>query len=197
MLEVNNVSVSIDEKKVLENCSLLLKSGERAALMGPSGCGKTTLLRVAALLQIPEAGSVKNTFSRISFVFQEPRLLPWRTAEENVNLVLSDTTETLEEARKWLRLLELDKDASLYPSELSGGMQQRVSLARALAAAPDFLILDEAFKGLDAALRERVISIVASALPNCAFLTATHSMAEAEALGCRVLQYRSGCFLPD
>ena len=163
--------------------------------MGPSGCGKTTLLRVALGLQHPDAGSVSNRFACPASVFQEPRLLPWRTALENVNLVLSDGPGTREEARGWLERLELGDAAELYPTELSGGMQQRVSLARALAAGPDLLVLDEPFKGLDEALRTRMTALISQALPEAAILLATHSEAEAEALGCRVLRYDRGRFI--
>ncbi len=162
--------------------------------MGPSGCGKTTLLRIALGLQRPDAGTVENAFIRPAAVFQEPRLLPWRTALENVDLVLSDGPDTREKARGWLERLELGEAAALYPSELSGGMQQRVSLARALAFGPDLLVLDEPFKGMDEALRERVIALVSRVLPQAALLLATHSEEEADALGCRILRFDGGAF---
>ena len=196
MLELKQLSVSLGGRSVLHDCSLRLSAGERVALMGPSGCGKTTLLRLALGLQRPDAGSVENRFLRPAAVFQEPRLLPWRSALENVALVLPEK-DARETARVWLERLELDEAAALCPAELSGGMQQRVSLARALACAPDLLVLDEAFKGLDEELHRRMTTLVSEALPESAILLATHSEAEAEALGCRVLRYDKRRFVGE
>ena len=194
MLTLKDVSVSFGERSVLRDCTLSLAAGERLALMGPSGCGKTTLLRLALGLQRPDAGAVENTFLRPAAVFQEPRLLPWRSALENVALVLSGD-KARETARYWLERLELGEAAALCPAALSGGMQQRVGLARALAFAPDLLVLDEPFKGMDEALRGRVTALVSEALPGTALLLATHSEEEAGALGCRILRYDGGRFL--
>ncbi len=195
MLELKNIGVSFDGKPVLSDCSLMLRPGERLALMGPSGCGKTTLLRVALSLQKPDTGSVRLGDGRLAAVFQEPRLLPWRTAAENVNLVLSDSSETLPEAEAWLDRLELSEAHDAYPATLSGGMQQRVSLARAMACRPALLILDEPFKALDEALKARVMGAVREALSDTALLLVTHSEVEAEALGCRILHYQQGRFV--
>jgi len=195
MLELNEVSLRFGDKQVLDGCTLRLKAGEHIALMGPSGCGKTTLLRIALGLQDPESGTARRTSERAAAVFQEPRLLPWRTAAENVNLVLSDRDETLPEAREWLKRLELSDAGELYPAELSGGMQQRVSIARALAASPSLLVLDEPFKAMDSALRERVMGLTAETAKAAAILLATHSEDEARALGCSVLRYQDGRFV--
>ena len=196
MLELNGISVSFGEHAILSDYSLHLTPGERIALMGPSGCGKTTLLRTALSLQPPDSGRVQTDLRRTAAVFQEPRLLPWCTAAENVNFVLSDNSATLSDAIQWLSLLELGNAASLYPGELSGGMQQRVSLARALAARPELLVLDEPFKGLDTALHDRILRTVKTVLDEAgtAVLLATHSEEEALALGCRILRYRDGKF---
>ena len=194
MLELRDVSVRLGGKQVLSACSLRLAPGERIALMGPSGCGKTTVLRICLSLLAPDAGSVRNDALRPAAVFQEPRLLPWRTAAENVNAVLSDSPETMPEALHWLELLGLREAAGLYPGELSGGMSQRVSIARALAYGPDLLILDEPFKGLDEALHRRVTELVSASSKSAALLLATHSEEEALALGCRILRYRDGRF---
>lgn len=195
MLELVDVSVAFEERDVLRNCSLSLLPGEHLALMGPSGSGKTTLLRVALGLQMPEIGSFRCDFNRVSAVFQEPRLLPWRSALENVLLPLGGSREDREKALDWLERLELGDAADLFPDELSGGMQQRVSLARAMAYEPDFLVLDEAFKGLDTELRERVLKLLRDATKETAILMATHSEEEALALDCRILHYQDGQFV--
>ena len=194
MLELQNGSLRYGDRQVLDGCSLRLEAGERLALMGPSGCGKTTLLRVALSLQSPDSGTVSCAARRIAAVFQEPRLLPWRTAEENVNLVLSDREDTMPEALAWLRKLELEDARGLCPAELSGGMQQRVSIARALAVKPELLVLDEPFKAMDNALHERVLQTVAVSSKNAALLLVTHSEEEARALSCRILRWQDGRF---
>ena len=194
MLELNEIAVRFGSKQVLERCSLRLEKGQRLALMGPSGCGKTTLGRVALSLQAPDSGYVRCGFAHTAAVFQEPRLLPWATAAENVNLVLSDRKETLSEACAWLERLELGEAAGLYPAELSGGMQQRLSLARALATQPELLVLDEAFKGMDEELKARMLRVTADALGDAALLLITHSEAVARALSCPILRYRAGHF---
>ena len=195
MLELHNLTLSYGDKPVLRDCSLRLAKGERAALMGPSGCGKTTLLRIALGIQQADAGRRSCEAQRIAAVFQEPRLLPWRTAAENVNLVLSDSPATLSAAQDWLERFELAEAAALYPAELSGGMQQRVSLARALATKPELLILDEPLKAMDEALSLRIRERLSEALTGCTLLLATHSEEEAKALGCTVLRYTDGRFL--
>ena len=194
MLRLHDVSLRFGDRQILDGCSLRLEKGQRLALMGPSGCGKTTLARIALSLLLPDSGKVETGFERMAAVFQEPRLLPWLTAEENVNLVLSDSADTLPQARAWLERLELGDAAALYPSELSGGMQQRLSIARALAVQPELLIMDEAFKGMDEELKGRVLRVVDDALGDCALLLITHSEQEALSLGCMPLRYHNCCF---
>ena len=195
MLDLKQISLKLGGKQILKDCDLRLAAGERLALMGPSGCGKTTLLRVALSLQTPDTGSAVCTARRVAAAFQEPRLLPWRTAQENVNLVLSDREETLPEAAAWLERLELGEARTRYPAELSGGMQQRLSLARALAAKAELLALDEPFKAMDEALYARMLRTVAERLNDAALLLVTHSEAEARALGCRILHWQDGRFV--
>lgn len=186
MLELKNITHSYGETPVVRSFSLALGPGQRIALMGPSGVGKTTLLRIALGLLKPTDGAVENRFRKTAAVFQEPRLLPWRTAAENVNLVLGDDRATMETAKAWLKPLGLADDADKYPRELSGGMQQRVAIARALAVEGDLLILDEPFKAMDEELRSQVIGQVART--NAAILLVTHEEEEAAALGCRIIK---------
>ena len=187
MLELKNVSLSHGDLRVLCDVSLRLDPGERIAVMGPSGCGKTSLLRVIAGLQSLDSGTVERTAQRLAFVFQEPRLLPWLTAEENVRIVLPDTHQNYSSAA-WLSRFGLSDAADKLPAELSGGMQQLVSLARALVCAPDLLLLDEPFKALDAAAKQNAIAAVSNGT-DAAIILVTHDANEAEALGCRVIDF--------
>ena len=186
MIELKNLSHSFGQTPVLKNFDLTLKPGERLAIMGPSGCGKTTLLRIILDLTKPTSGTVRNTFTNTGIVFQEPRLLPWRTALENVNLVLGDGADTLESAAGYLAQVGLADAMDKFPAELSGGMQQRVALARALAMDGDCLILDEPFKAMDEALRWQIIELVNKT--RAAVLLITHDEQEARFLNCRILQ---------
>lgn len=186
MLKLTDISHCYDGEPILQNVSLTLGPGQRLCLMGPSGRGKTTLLRIAMGLLTPTSGTVENTFRRCAAVFQEPRLLPWCTALENVNLVLGDTPATKAQARQSLEALGLGDALDKYPRELSGGMQQRLSLARALAFGGDLLILDEPFKAMDEVLRAQVMAQVAQT--SAAILLVTHDAAEGAALGCEILQ---------
>ena len=148
--------------KPVDGLSLNLKAGEIHAVIGESGCGKTTLLRLIAGLETPDCGSMsfspQGQVPTISIVFQEPRLFPWFTVEKNVALSVRhlSTDEQNEKVRRVLELVGLSKCRELLPSQLSGGMAQRVGLARALCPEPDILLLDEAFSALDALTRSKI-----------------------------------------
>ena len=186
MLKLTNICRSYGAQQLLSGLSLTVNPGQRVAIMGPSGVGKTTLLRIALGLETPEQGTVENRFAKTAAVFQEPRLLPWRTALENVNLVLGDTLKTMEKARQVLAQMGLAEAAGKYPRELSGGMQQRVAIARAMAVEPELLVLDEPFKAMDEALRTSVIACVAKT--DAAILLVTHELWEAEQLNCEIIR---------
>ena len=186
MLKMTEISHSYGQHRVLNQVTLTVCPGQRVAIMGPSGCGKTTLLRIVLGLLEPTEGTMENSFRKTVAVFQEPRLLPWRTALENVNLVLGDGKTTLETAKEHLKRVQLEAALNKYPRELSGGMQQRVSVARALAADGDLLVLDEPFKAMDETLREQVIALVAQT--SAAILLVTHEESEAKALGCEIIR---------
>ena len=174
VLTFSNVSLTYGEHAVLENFNLHLQHGEKLVVMGPSGSGKTSLLRLAAGLTKPTTGQVSNTASKTAVQFQEPRLLPHLTVLQNINAVLSDKKATLPLAKEWLQRVELTDAAHLLPCELSGGMAQRAALARALVYGGDLYLLDEPFRGLDAALKERMISLVLEHTANRALLLITH-----------------------
>lgn len=154
-------------------------------MAGPSGCGKTTLLNIAAGLVTPTSGAVDNRFERTAYVFQEPRLLPWRTALDNIAFGLKAVGVPSGERRKTASALSerlgLRESAGKYPHQLSGGMQQRVALGRALAIDPDLLLLDEPFSALDIGRRRELQAFVLGLLDQgrLAALFVTHDLAEA------------------
>ncbi len=196
MIRVSGLTVGYPGTEVLRGCSLHLPAGSRTALTGPSGCGKTTLLKVLLGLLRPEKGSAELG-GRASCVFQEPRLLPWCTAVQNVNAVLSDSRETLPEAMEWLRRVQLGDAADVLPARLSGGMRQRVALARALAFGGEILLLDEPLKGLDPALKEALCSLLLAHCRDRTLLLVTHDPEEAALLTERCFVYRDGTFVPS
>ena len=158
MLEFKNISKSFGSRIILENISFRLGNSRILAILGPSGIGKTTILRIAAGTLKPDSGEVYSDRQRIGFVFQEPRLLPWRTALANVTLVLKNNKaltnkQQAEKAAAILKRLGLQGFENYYPAQLSGGMRQRVAIARAFVLEPDLLLLDEPFAGLDLGLK--------------------------------------------
>lgn len=163
MLELSHVQVLFGQKPVLQNLSLTLKAGQRLGVLGPSGEGKSTLLRLVAGLIKPDSGQLWNQFRHPVLVFQQPRLLPWRSVLDNVQIPLRaqglSTVQAYERAMYWLGQVELAGVAQSWPGELSGGMAQRVALARAFALQPDLLLLDEPFSALDPALRNSLAQV--------------------------------------
>lgn len=165
LISLRDVQYRYSGREVLSGVDFDLLPSESVVITGPSGEGKSTLVRLAAGLLRPFSGFVSINAARIGFVFQEPRLLPWRTALENVMLPLRERGTAAEAtARDLLDTIGLADAANLYPEQLSGGMRQRVSLARALVINPDALILDEPFTGLDNALRDSMKELLESAV---------------------------------
>ncbi len=141
--------------EIIAGLAFALRAGETAALIGPSGCGKTTLMRILAGLDRAFEGTVsRSADARIAMAFQEPRLLPWRSVEDNVRLAAPESTA--EERAGLFAALGLAEHHAHYPAELSLGLARRASLARALAAKPDLLLLDEPFVSLDPPLARAI-----------------------------------------
>ena len=189
----------------LQNLSVDVGAGEFLTLLGPSGCGKSTLLRVVADLIAPTQGSaevlgatpsVARLRRDIGFVFQDPALLPWRSALQNVELPLEvarNKTQSSKKARatprELLELVGLKGAENAYPHELSGGMRQRVSIARALVSDPRILLMDEPFGALDEITRDRLNEELRRVWKELGMtiLFVTHSIYEAAYLGQRVM----------
>lgn len=174
MLAIEDLSFRYGKETVLEGLSFVFPEESITGLTGASGVGKTTLLHLLCGLKKPSGGRVNNTL-KTAVIFQEPRLFPWLTAYENVLAVCHDK----EKAERALSLLFPDETVvGKYPDELSGGMKQRVSIARALAYEPELLILDEPFKGLDAETKRRTIHTVFHSRPGTTFLLVSHEAAD-------------------
>ena len=164
MLAASGITHGFAGAKVLDDIDLRVPKGGVLAILGPSGTGKTTLLHILGGLIVPDAGRVERPFERPAFVFQDPLLLPWRTARGNVAFGLAGRlarAERFARARSMLVKVGLGhSEAGLYPHQLSGGMKKRVALARALAVEPDLLLLDEAFSALDVGLSREMQQLV-------------------------------------
>ncbi|MCF8000914.1 MAG: ABC transporter ATP-binding protein [Halanaerobiales bacterium] len=153
ILELKNIYKSFDDLKVLDDVSLHINRGEIVTLLGPSGSGKTTLFKIAAGLIKQDQGNIFYDESlRQGYVFQEPRLLPWRTIEDNFRFVQKNYLEPKKAKsvrNSLLKLTNLEQTLKSYPAELSGGMKQRIEILKAISIKPNFLIMDEPLKSVD------------------------------------------------
>ena len=202
MLSVENLSFSYEgDTQVLDGLSLQLKQGEIVSLLGPSGCGKSTILRIVSDLIQPDHGSVNwENEPNIAFVFQDAALMPWATVEQNVELPgrLKNNTDkaAMDAALQAVDLLDYKKR---YPAMLSGGQRMRVSVARALSAVPNILLMDEPFAALDEILRFQMNDLLLNFVSerSLGVLFVTHSLFEAAYLSDRILVMSNGRIVGD
>lgn len=189
-LNFERVSKSYGKTDVLRDLSFEVLSGEFVAIVGPSGCGKTTLLNAASRFEQPSSGAIHST-GGIRMVYQKDGLFPWLTVAENIELGLRDVKDEAARARQvdeLLSLIQLGEFRSHYPHQISGGMRQRVELARALAGSSDILLLDEPFSALDYLTRMYMRSELTRMLaqrPKTVLLV-THDIEEAAQLADRI-----------
>lgn len=161
-IRIDNLTKYFHRQAVIENLFAEFEIGKTTLISGPSGCGKTTLLRIIAGLDKKYTGSVKGVPEKISYLFQEDRLMPWFTLKQNVEFVLKDIYETqkaTEAALEMIKAVRLNGHEDKYPSKLSGGMQRRTALARAFCYPSDLMLLDEPFKGMDSKLKLNMIEL--------------------------------------
>ena len=185
-IELEHVFFSYGEKAVLRDVSFMVEDGETVALEGPSGAGKTTVLRLIAGLLTPARGGVRGGEGGAAVVFQEDRLIPHLTAEENLRLVNDALTHGQAEAL--LAAVGLEGEAKRLPGELSGGMRRRVAIARATASGRAPVLLDEPFQGLDGETKRRVTDFVRSFTRSRTTVLVTHDASDADALGARIIR---------
>lgn len=194
VLELQRIGHSFFGRKVLDAISLSVGAGEIVALVGPSGSGKSTIAHIAAGVVDAREGRVVRRYHRHTMVFQDPRLMPWATARDNIGFPLrlagvgrGGRDGAIRAAA--LRAGLLPEDLDKYPSELSGGMRQRTAIARALVTDPDFIYFDEPFTALDVALKRRMQDLVieAAASTHFAALFITHDLSEAIRISHRIL----------
>ena len=205
LLRINNVGKIFESTRgtyvALEAVSLTISDGEFLCLLGPSGCGKSTLLNIIAGFEPPTSGTVQSGETPITragrervMFFQDAgaALMPWLTVEENVRFGLRLRSVAKSEWQsiidKYLKMVGLDTHRTKYPTELSGGMRQRLQIARALAVEPDVLLMDEPFAALDALTRRRMHKVLLEiwARTGKTIIFVTHDIAEAISLSDRI-----------
>jgi len=193
-LQVRALAHAFGRDEIFNDIEFGLNAGEVVALVGPSGCGKTTLLHLCAGLLDVQDGQIENGFANPASMFQQPNLLPWKTTLDNIALGLKardiGKRERLLRAEALaLRLGLAHGDLGKFPHQLSGGMQSRVSLARALVLQPDLLLLDEPFAALDIGLKEELYALLLAeqSASDMGVLMITHDLMEAVRLADRIL----------
>jgi NitT/TauT family transport system ATP-binding protein len=192
-LNISQLNKSYDDLTIFRDFTLSIPKNEITSILGPSGCGKTTLLDIIAGISTADS-LLENDFTGLNFsyVFQEPRLLPWKTVYGNLEFVIRDhfpADRTRDIINTYLELVELREYSGFYPDSLSGGMKQRVSLARAFCYPSDVILMDEPFQSLDiklrASLTERFLKLWEKEKRTTLFVT--HHAEEALGIGKNVI----------
>ena len=193
-VELKNLTKRYGERILFKDLNLQFQDEAIHCFLGPSGCGKTTLLKILMQVESPSAGLVEIKETNVGIVFQAPELLSWRTVQENICLPLELQGKSKQNLSSVLKSLKLENTQTLFPHELSGGMQMRVSLARALINAPERLFLDEPLSALDEVTRFQLqdeIRNLKQTRKFTAFLV-THSFTEAAYMSDFVYIFKPG-----
>lgn len=193
-----NYAIHGIEIKAIKNVNLKLKTEDRTVLIGESSCGKSTLLRLISGLEKVSSGEIFTNNLSTSMVFQEPRLFPWKNVKENIKFSLKDKADD-KLLETWIEKIKLRGFEGAYPSQLSGGMKSRVSIARALVAKKDYILMDEPFAAIDGFTRKKMQREVLNLFEEekIGYLFVTHSLEEALIMGNRILIMKEGKILDD
>lgn len=193
---LKNLNKKFQDKEIFKNIDLEINSDEITVILGKSGCGKTTLLRILGGLDKDFLGNItflKNNMEvpnfKIGFVFQESRLMPWLTVEKNIKIHDKENKISSSDIDKFLSLVSLDNCKNLFPNQLSGGMSNRVSIARALSYNPDILLMDEPFSALDYFTRKNLQKVIVDVFKNTnkGIIFVTHDIDEALTIANKIL----------
>ncbi|MTI58321.1 MAG: ABC transporter ATP-binding protein [Geosporobacter ferrireducens] len=186
-LKLEGVNKNYEEIRVLHNLNLTIEDKEITCILGPSGCGKSTLLNIMAGIIKPDAGSVKGDKKKVGYVFQEDRLLPWKTVYENIKIVNKKASDL--KLKSLINIVGLNHFENKYPAQLSGGMRQRCSIARAFNFESEMLLMDEPFKSLDYDLRMNMVKSLIDIWHkwNNSIVFVTHEIDEALLLGNKIV----------
>lgn len=187
MLNINIKEKKFNDNIILKNINISIKEGEFISVIGPSGCGKTTLLNIVSSLDMDYQGELLGDFSKLSFMFQDDRLLPWLNIKDN--LLLVSKTKDIDEIEELISLIGLNHILNEYPNRLSGGMKRRVALIRAFINQPKIIVLDEPFISLDyptsMALKKDFLVFCKKFNPTV--ILVTHDLSEAVHLSNRII----------
>ncbi len=196
LLAVKNLTKRFATQTVIENLSFCVPRGARVTIFGPSGSGKTTLINILTRLDRVYEGGFALTAANPSTIFQEPRLFPYMTVEENILLPVriqkrALNADLLAQYRRWLDVCDLGRHTHHYPYQLSGGMKQKTALIRGFLIRPDFVMMDEPFKSIDIGSKQAIIAHILAGYPGITMLFVTHTIDEIPLLTQSVLVFRA------
>ncbi len=189
-MKFENVVKCYNGKKVLDGLSFEAEKGRAVCLFGPSGNGKTTALNIIAGICRPDGGKITGTDVKISYVFQDNRLLEWFTAKENIMM----TAANKDAAREFIEISGLQEYLDIYPEQMSGGMKKITAIARAIGYDGDIFLLDEPFNGIDKNRIEAIAEYIRKITYDKICILVTHSQYEADLLNAKIIKINNNCY---